>query len=656
MALMIALVCFISIVVVSTTAITGGGKHAPVKIAAVTWNLAERSPTMDDCAFLGDLHDCDLVVLGVQEVEDIRPRREEGRRSRKWKQLQTNYFHGANEQEESHETPLSSKKDDIFVVDNEEKGGAKSVRIKPALPQELRSRSGNLRSTSNRKRKKRSSLKKTDKQPHPSETINELSSHNIESSVSDGMDDKSSTNVAAPPSVATGQDYECIVSRRLGGMQLSIHANRRMSHLIHDIRVVDISCGVGNVLNNKGAIACLIRLSTNQTLVVVNAHLSAHPEKVDERNMEYHRIVRTIYDACPEEWLHGAIQLIESDRKKSMEMRSRRSAESENGKRENREKKKPKFRKNNHNNENTNKRSLEELNDDKSSTSHSAKLKGESAKNGPKINKFAVPRRKRSSAESLQSTFASYADSAASVLSSSISSSVNAAVSALKATTTLDGKLSQLVQRSRKRQHRKDRWLENGKYKTLKDMFDATIFMGDLNYRVDLPRFEVSRPHHFVVWYSNFSTFSHIDHFMCTQIAAYCHIYQMGSKQINRGRMKFLSSQWDENEFNEEILDYDQLKREIGFRNAFEGFQEGKIDFPPTFKFDKRKKCFDTSKKARCPAWTDRVLFSSMHSLISLVEGEYYSVDSRSSDHRPVVAKFNVHLNETEGPCTTSTC
>lgn len=42
---------------------------------------------------------------------------------------------------------------------------------------------------------------------------------------------------------------------------------------------------------------------------------------------------------------------------------------------------------------------------------------------------------------------------------------------------------------------------------------------------------------------------------------------------------------------------------------VFRAFLEGKIAFPPTYKYDLFSDDYDTSEKMRNPAWTDRVLW-----------------------------------------------
>lgn len=51
--------------------------------------MGEKSPPMSDVAMLAGmgLNSSDLTVLGVQEVENLKPRRHEGSRSREWRRL-----------------------------------------------------------------------------------------------------------------------------------------------------------------------------------------------------------------------------------------------------------------------------------------------------------------------------------------------------------------------------------------------------------------------------------------------------------------------------------------------------------------------------------------------------------------------------------------
>ena len=127
----------------------------------------------------------------------------------------------------------------------------------------------------------------------------------------------------------------------------------------------------------------------------------------------------------------------------------------------------------------------------------------------------------------------------------------------------------------------------------LLDCLDCCLFAGDLNYRLDLPRAEAER----------------------------------GA----------LSGDYAA------LLDYDQLLRRKAQGSAFADFCEGPINFAPTFKFDQRSATYDSSKKMRVPSWTDRVLYiprSSRKKSPELTLASYDSVDTRSSDHRPVIATF----------------
>jgi hypothetical protein len=65
--------------------------------------------------------------------------------------------------------------------------------------------------------------------------------------------------------------------------------------------------------------------------------------------------------------------------------------------------------------------------------------------------------------------------------------------------------------------------------------------------------------------------------------------------------------------------------------NTFVGFNEGDLNFEPTYKYDTNSVLYDTSEKARIPAWCDRILFKGTH--IDLIE--YSRGEQLMSDHRP---------------------
>ena len=76
----------------ASTSSSSSSSSSSLNVSVLTWNLSELSPSKKDCAFLQGFQDSDVVVCGVQECEDIRPRRTEGRRSKKWRAIQRHYF------------------------------------------------------------------------------------------------------------------------------------------------------------------------------------------------------------------------------------------------------------------------------------------------------------------------------------------------------------------------------------------------------------------------------------------------------------------------------------------------------------------------------------------------------------------------------------
>ncbi|CDY10113.1 BnaC05g03560D [Brassica napus] len=89
------------------------------------------------------------------------------------------------------------------------------------------------------------------------------------------------------------------------------------------------------------------------------------------------------------------------------------------------------------------------------------------------------------------------------------------------------------------------------------------------------------------------------------------------------------------------LLENDQLRIEQKRGHVFKGWNEGKIYFPPTYKYSRNSDRYSgddlhPKEKRRTPAWCDRILWygEGLHQL-SYVRGE-----SKFSDHRPVYGIF----------------
>ena len=92
----------------------------------------------------------------------------------------------------------------------------------------------------------------------------------------------------------------------------------------------------------------------------------------------------------------------------------------------------------------------------------------------------------------------------------------------------------------------------------------------------------------------------------------------------------------------------DQLFHEMNKNPIFFGFQEGILNFAPTYKFNAGSNQYDTSQKNRVPSWTDRILYKSKK-LLKLIK--YDSINTTfNSDHRPVYAQFVLDYYSSPNP------
>ncbi|KAJ5971139.1 uncharacterized protein N7479_001057 [Penicillium vulpinum] len=85
------------------------------------------------------------------------------------------------------------------------------------------------------------------------------------------------------------------------------------------------------------------------------------------------------------------------------------------------------------------------------------------------------------------------------------------------------------------------------------------------------------------------------------------------------------------------LYDNDQLNLQMVAGRVFRFYSEGPIKFPPTYKYDVGRDNYDTSEKARIPAWCDRILWRGSN----LRQTNYQTADLKVSDHRPVWATFD---------------
>eukprot|EP00241_Pyramimonas_parkeae_P005790 CAMPEP_0114241740 /NCGR_PEP_ID=MMETSP0058-20121206/9792_1 /TAXON_ID=36894 /ORGANISM="Pyramimonas parkeae, CCMP726" /LENGTH=387 /DNA_ID=CAMNT_0001354283 /DNA_START=947 /DNA_END=2110 /DNA_ORIENTATION=+ len=143
--------------------------------------------------------------------------------------------------------------------------------------------------------------------------------------------------------------------------------------------------------------------------------------------------------------------------------------------------------------------------------------------------------------------------------------------------------------------------VSNAESNTLTEQFDAVVWLGDLNYRVESNR-------------------------------------KAADFMIKEGMLEVMRAN-------------DQLLKEMQRGNVFKQYKEGMLDFPPTYKYDKNSETYDSSEKQRVPSWTDRILFSCQTSQnddnpktrMNLLK--YGPVESiKSSDHRPVAARLAVEM------------
>lgn len=145
----------------------------------------------------------------------------------------------------------------------------------------------------------------------------------------------------------------------------------------------------------------------------------------------------------------------------------------------------------------------------------------------------------------------------------------------------------------------------------LLNQFHHCIWMGDLNYRLDLS----AEP-------------------------------DVGPEEANKKTpAKFLMDKIQalvDAKAYAKLLEYDQLIKARNQGEAYQGFQEGAITHPPTFKVERKQGI--VYKDQRAPAYCDRVMWRSLPYMPGTCEGVWCGEHVSSSDHKPVGALLSLGM------------
>lgn len=95
--------------------------------------------------------------------------------------------------------------------------------------------------------------------------------------------------------------HKCLQEHTLGGVHLAIYVSKTTLQRVKDKKlpklkvcdVFDVACGIGNLLANKGGI-CVTLAIGDRKIGFLSAHLAAHQGKVKKRNDDYMRIMTSL--------------------------------------------------------------------------------------------------------------------------------------------------------------------------------------------------------------------------------------------------------------------------------------------------------------------------------------------------------------------------
>lgn len=86
-----------------------------------------------------------------------------------------------------------------------------------------------------------------------------------------------------------GSDFVCVATHTLAAIHLALFARRSLAGSIRCVRTAHVATGIANTLGNKGGVGISVAIGRT-SLLLVNSHLAAHQNAVEQRNADYLRI------------------------------------------------------------------------------------------------------------------------------------------------------------------------------------------------------------------------------------------------------------------------------------------------------------------------------------------------------------------------------
>ena len=110
-----------------------------------------------------------------------------------------------------------------------------------------------------------------------------------------------------------GKDYVPLAIHSLGGIQMALYCHRDVLGDVEMVNIADVTCGVGNVFHNKGAIGVYLKMkrisgqknevAKTSRILFVTGHLAAHVKNVGARNDDFKRIISGLEAQAPVRFL-----------------------------------------------------------------------------------------------------------------------------------------------------------------------------------------------------------------------------------------------------------------------------------------------------------------------------------------------------------------